>query len=118
MTLFKRFAFVILVIISLVSNLNAEISGYSLDELIMDADIIVVGKINNKNEGMAEVEILTKLKGNVVGKKLFYYAVPVGMEDVTEGTVGETAIYFFQFQNHDYLSIKERAQLHYNPTND
>ena len=76
----------------------ADAGTMKLEDMIVRSQFIVQGKVSNvkvvDGKKLAELEVVRTLKGDPGVKKLFYWACPTWVCDVSGATLNEEGIYF------------------------
>ena len=94
----KRIALLIIALFIFATPCFADAGSMTLEDMVQRSKYIVLGKVSKvkivDDVKLAELEVLRTLKGDPSSNKLYYWASPTWMCDVSDATLNETAIYF------------------------
>ena len=93
----KRIALLTIAILTFATPCFADAGSMTLEDMVRRSKYIVLGKVSKVKmvDGvkLAELEVLRTLKGDP-GSKLYYWASPTWMCDISNATLNEEGIFF------------------------
>ena len=94
----RRIALLIIALFIFATPCLADAGSMTLEDMIQRSKYIVLGKVTKVemvgDVKLAELEVLRSLKGDPGSTKLYYWASPTWMCDVSNATLNEKGIYF------------------------
>src|SRR6185312_2723586 len=97
----RRSLFLLILVFIAVSPCFADAGTMKLEDMIQRSEYVVLGKVSRVKvvDGvkLAEIEVTRTLKGDASVTRLYYWASPSWMCDVSDATAHEDGIYFLWY---------------------